>query len=28
VFAVLDLFQFFPHLPERPLSRLLVDLFS
>jgi hypothetical protein len=28
VFAVLDLYQFFPHLPERPQSRLLLDLFS
>lgn len=28
VFAALDLYQFFPHLPERPQSRLLLDLFS
>jgi hypothetical protein len=28
VFAVLDLYQFFPHVPERPQSRLLLDLFS
>ena len=28
LFAVLDLYQFFPHLPERPQSRLLLDLFS
>jgi hypothetical protein len=28
VFALLDLFQFFPRVPERPQSRLLLDLFS
>jgi hypothetical protein len=28
VFTVLDLYQFFPHLPERPQSHLLLDLFS